>query len=396
MSDGHVLTGIRVLDLTRVLAGPWCTQMLSDFGADVVKVERPDVGDESRSLGPPYYKGDDGQQVSAYFCATNRGKRSVTLDLTSERDVATLRVLASQCDVLVENFKVGTLARHGLDYAVVSRTNPKVVYCSITGFGQTGPYAARPAYDTTVQGMGGLMSVTGPPDGAPGAGPTKAGVPVADVLTGVYALSGILMALLERHRSGLGQHIDLSLLDVSVNMLSVNATNFLASGEVPTRYGNELQGAVPSDAMQCKDGHLMIRVGTNPQFRKLCICLDLPLLADDPRFLTNELRMQHRHDLMATLRPAFEARTRDEWLAILSAGDVPCGPINDFADVFKDPQVRARENVVLLEKAGFEGFRVLANPFRLSRTPAIYASPPTTLGECAIDSFNPGGVWLAR
>ena len=367
--------------------------MLADFGADVIKVERPGSGDDSRGWGPPFYEGPNGQRASAYFCATNRGKRSVVLDLSVKQDVESIRQLANQCDVLVENFKAGTLRRLGLDYESLSKTNPRVVYCSITGFGQTGPYASRPGYDTIVQGLGGLMSITGRPDGTPGEGPTKVGAPVIDVMTGVYAFGGIALALLEREKSGKGQHIDLALLDVGVTALSVIAANYLASGKVPTRHGNELASAVPSDALRCTDGYVMIMVGTNAQFCKLCDCIGRPDVARDGRFLTNESRVKARTEIMGILLPVFAAQSRKYWIDVLSAAGVPCGPINEFDDVFADPQIQARGAVVTFADTPVGDIRVLGNPLQFSRTPVHPTSPPTQLGSTAIDPVNPGSVW---
>ena len=390
------LAGLRVLDLSRVLAGPWSTQLLADFGADVIKVERPGSGDDSRGWGPPYYEGHDGSRVSAYFCMTNRGKRSVTLDLNDERDLALLRSLALQCDVLVENFRVGTLARLGLDYASLAVDNPGLVYCSISGFGQDGPYAQRPGYDTIVQGQAGLMSITGLPDHSPGGGPLKVGAPVVDVMTGVYACCGILVALAERAHSGRGQFIDLALMDVGVTALSVMAGNFLASGQVPGRHGSALANAVPSDAIRCADGHVMIMVGTNLQFRRLCQCLDLPDLTADPRFATNECRVGSRDALMAILLPRFASRTRADLIESLSAAGVPCGPINDLGQVFEDPQIRHRSVAVDVSDDTFGQMRVLANPLRLSRTPPTHEAPPTRLGATSIDRTRPACHWPPR
>lgn len=393
MADEQPLAGIRVLDLSRVLAGPWCTQMLADFGADVIKVEKPGAGDDSRGWGPPYYSDSNGHRVSAYFCATNRGKKSVELDFEDPAQLEIVRKLASECDVLVENFKVGALGRRGLDYESIFEKNPKVVYCSITGFGQTGPLASRPGYDTIMQGMGGLMSVTGHPDHVPGGGPVKVGVPLTDIMTGVYAVTGILLALRQRDSSGKGQHIDLALLDVQVSSLSVIAANFLASGKVPGRHGNQLSNAAPSDAMVCNDGVVMIMVATNPQFRKLCRCMGLDSLYDDPRFASNELRVIARDELMEILRPVFKTRSRSEWIEQLSALGVPCGPVNDFADVYNDPQVQARGNLVSLSDPQFGDIRVAANPVRLSRTPAQYKPIPTKLGSAVHGDSEWSRIW---
>ncbi|WP_080704687.1 CaiB/BaiF CoA transferase family protein [Bordetella bronchiseptica] len=376
------MDGIRVLDLSRVLAGPWCTQMLADFGADVIKIERPGQGDDSRAWGPPFYESADGhERVSAYFCAANRGKRSVCLDLESEADRQALRELALRSDVLVENFKAGSLARHGLDYATLSALNPRLVYCSITGYGQTGPYAARPGYDSIIQAVGGMMSLTGLPDDAAGGGPQKTGIPIIDLMTGVYACCGVLMALREREASGQGQHLDLSLMDVQVSALSTLAANFLACGQAPQRNGNEHPTVVPGDAVQCLDGPLMLMVGNDRQFQRLCRHLDRESLARDPRYATNELRVQGKNALMAQLREAFRGQTRQYWLERLLAEGIPCGPIQTVAEVLADPHVRHRALVAAAPDPVFGEIRAMGSALRMSRTPARHGRAPTVLGE---------------
>jgi len=355
--------------------------MLADFGADVIKIEKPGAGDDSRVWGPPFYESPDGaNRVSAYFCAANRGKRSVCLDLNDPEDLETIRCLAAQSDILVENFKVGTLERFGLDYKTLSGVNPRLVYCSITGYGQAGPYASRPGYDSIVQAVGGMMSITGEPDGKPGAGPQKTGIPIIDLMTGVYASTGILMALRERDRSGLGQHLDMSLMDVQVATLSTLAANYLQSGEVPTRNGNEHPTVVPGDAVPCSDGTLMLMVGNERQFTRLCKRLELPALAEDPRFATNERRVEFKDLLMPKLREAFSQKPREHWMKLLLADGIPCGPINTISEVFDDPHVQAREAVVCATDPTFGEIRTVANPIRMSRTPAQARSAPTRLG----------------
>ena len=294
------LSGIRVLDLTRVLAGPWCTQNLADLGADVIKIERPGTGDDTRRWGPPYLKDAEGKDTSeaAYYLSANRNKRSVALDIATPRGAELVRRLAERSDVLVENFKVGGLKKYGLDYESLSKVNPRLIYCSITGFGQTGPYASRPGYDFMIQGMGGLMSITGERDDLPGGGPQKAGVAVADLMTGMYATVGILAALHERHASGLGQHIDMALLDCQVAMLANQNLNYMTSGQAPRRAGNAHQNLVPYQVFAASDGHLIVAVGNDNQFRAYCTVIGMPELADDPRFATNPGRVVHRDELV--------------------------------------------------------------------------------------------------
>ncbi|MDP3491914.1 MAG: CoA transferase [Hyphomonadaceae bacterium] len=381
--DGRgALDGLRVLDLSRVLAGPWCAQMLADLGADVIKVERPGRGDDSRALAPFLKDANDKETMeSAYFLCANRGKRSITLDLSSKSDQEKLRTLASMSDVVIENYKVGTLRRYGLDYETLSKENSRLIYCSITGFGQTGPYAQRAAYDTAVQAMGGLMSITGTPDSDSGGGPQKVGVPVVDVLTGVYASTGILAALNERTRSGLGQHIDISLLDVCIASLSNAAASFLLTSIEPVRSGNLHSTTAPSDLYRCSDGSIIINIGNNAQFIKLCNVLKLDAIAVDPRFSTNTQRLQHREELESAVRAAFARGSVRKWVAELEAASVPCGPINSFEDVFSDPQVKARGVVRKVKHSLGEDVSTVSNPIRLSRTPINYEKSAPLLGE---------------
>ncbi len=377
------LSGIRVLDLSRVLAGPWCTQNLADLGAEVIKIERPGSGDDTRGWGPPYLRDDHGQPTreAAYFLSTNRNKQSVALDMADPEGAEAVRELARHCDVVVENFKVGGLKRYGLDYDSLKAINPRLVYCSITGFGQNGPYAHRPGYDFMIQGMGGLMSITGERDGLPGAGPQKAGVAVSDLFTGMYGALAIVAALRERDRSGEGQHIDLALLDCHVAMLANQNLNFMTSGEAPQRAGNAHQNVVPYQVFASSDGHLIVAVGNDSQFRAFCITLERPELADDPRFATNSQRLVHRNILIPELEAEMLRRSRDEWLTALEAAGVPCGPINTLDQVFADPQVQARNIWREIPHALGSKAPTVASPMRFSATPVEYRHAPPLLGQ---------------
>ncbi len=370
------LTGIRVLDLSRVLAGPWAGQLLADLGAEVIKVERPGRGDDTRQWGPPFLEGPEGPAESAYFLCANRGKRSVCLDLTNAEDQQRCRELARQCDVVIENFKVGDAARRGLDYARLSARHPGLIYCSITGFGQTGPYRHRPGYDLLVQAMGGLMSITGAPDG----GPQKVGVAVTDIMTGLYATVGILAALHERQRSGLGQQIDLALLDVTAATLANQATNVLVGGIEPRRLGNAHPNIVPYQSMVCADGELVLAVGNDAQFARLCEVLGQPEWAEDVRFASNAARVAHRDELVPALTRVFLTGKRDDWLAQLETAGIPAGPINRVGEVFADPQIRARQMVVTMKHSNGAELTLPGNPIKLSRTPVFYDAPPPALG----------------
>ncbi len=380
---GGALGHLRVLDLSRVLAGPWASQVLADLGADVIKVERPGEGDDTRRWGPPWLLDAHGEVTgeSSYFLSANRGKRSVTIDLARPEGQALVRRLAGRADVLLENFRVGGLEQHGLGYAELSALNPRLVYCSITGFGQTGPYRHRAGYDFLLQGMGGLMSVTGAPDGAPGGGPMKVGVAVTDVLTGMYAATAVLAALAHRERSGRGQHVDLSLLDVQVAMLANQAQAYLTTGEPPGRLGNAHPSIVPYQAFATADGHLVLAVGNDGQFARLCAVLGRPALAVDPRFASNAARVEHRAALLAVLEPALAERPSAAWLGALEAAGVPCGPINDLRQVFDDPQVRHRGMRQEVEHPAGGRAALVASPIRLSGTPVALPSPPPTLGQ---------------
>jgi crotonobetainyl-CoA:carnitine CoA-transferase CaiB-like acyl-CoA transferase len=389
----QALAGVRVLDLSRVLAGPWCTQTLADLGADVIKVERPargaqPGGDDTRGWGPPFLKDTDGRETgeAAYFLGTNRNKRSITVDIAHPQGQALIRRLARQSDVFVENFKVGDMARYGLDSASLLALNPRLVCCSITGFGQTGPYRDRAGYDYAVQGMGGLMSVTGPSraeiaDDAPGGGPQKVGVAVADLFTGMYATTAILAALRHRDRSGEGQAIDMALLDTQVAMLANLGANYLATGVAPQRAGNAHQNIVPYQVFEVAEGHLILAVGNDGQFAKFCVVAGRPELARDERFARNADRVRHRHVLVPLLADLLKTRTRADWLAALEAAKVPCGPINDLADVFADPQVVERGMTVRLPHPLAGALDLVASPIKLSRTPVRYRSAPPLLGE---------------
>jgi len=378
-SLGH----IRVLDLSRVLAGPWCGQNLADLGADVIKIERPGSGDDTRAWGPPYLRDGDGADTSeaAYYLAANRGKRSVTLDIASADGQALLRQLVRHCDVVLENYKVGQLKKYGLDYESLKREKPDLVYCSVTGFGQDGPYAPRAGYDFIVQGIGGFMSITGERDALPGGGPQKAGVAVADLMTGMYATVAVLAALTHRDRTGEGQYIDMALLDVQVAMLANMGTNYLASGKPPARWGNAHPNIVPYQTFAAADGHLIVAVGNDGQFRKLAALLDQPQLADDERFATNPARVAHRDTLVPLLAELIATRPRAPLLAALEQAGVPAGPINDLEQVFDDPQVRARQLQIELPHPSAGKVNLVASPLRLSATPPNYQLPPPLLGQ---------------
>ncbi|MCX7361403.1 MAG: CaiB/BaiF CoA-transferase family protein [Alphaproteobacteria bacterium] len=375
---GLPLRSVRVLDLTRVLAGPWATQLLADLGAEVIKVERPGSGDDTRGWGPPFVDGDGRPGgVSAYFLCTNRGKRSVTVDMETPEGRTLVADLAAECDIMVENLKVGSLAKLGLDYASLARRNPRLIYCSITGFGQTGPHKDRTGYDLLVQAMGGLMSVTGEADGPP----TKVGVATADLFTGLYASNAILAALMERQESGLGQHIDLALLDVQIATLVNQASGYLASGKVPGRHGNAHPNIVPYQSFSARDGHIVVAVGNDTQFVRFAEVMGRPDLATDPRFSVNSARVIHRAELLAIIEPLIAARTASDILGALDRVNIPAGPINRLDQVFADPQIAAR-GLVVEPEAGATGKRspVVGNPIRFSRTPIDSAKPAPLLG----------------
>lgn len=377
------LSHIRVLDLSRVLAGPWAGQILGDLGAEVIKVERPGSGDDTRHWGPPYIKDAEGNdsREAAYFQSANRNKQSLTLDFTQAEGQRLVRELVAQCDVLLENFKVGGLAAYGLDYESLKAINPRLVYCSITGFGQTGPYAKRAGYDFMIQGLGGLMSLTGRPDGEEGAGPMKVGVALTDILTGLYATVGVLAALNQREQSGVGQHIDVALLDVQVACLANQAMNYLTTGVSPKRLGNAHPNIVPYQDFPSADGNFILAVGNDGQFRKFCEVAGIAHLADDSRFATNKARVAHRAELIPLLRQATVFKTTTQWIELLETAGVPCGPINDLQQVFADPQVQARGLRLDLPNALGSSTPQVASPLRLSATPVAYRSAPPLLGQ---------------
>jgi len=377
------LIGIRVLDLSRVLAGPMAAQTLADLGAEVIKVERPGRGDDTRAWGPPFLTDRGGRETgdSTYFACCNRGKKSVTVDLSTPPGQSIVRRLSGLCDVLIENYKVGDLARHGLDFAGLYAVNPRLVYCSISGYGQSGPYRSRPGYDPIAQAMGGLMSVTGERDELPGGGPQRVGVAVTDLLTASHAVSAILAALWNRERTGVGQHVDLGLLDVQVAAMINIAQAFLSADVIAARNGNAHPSVVPSQAFDCSDGKLMLVAGNDGQFAKLCELIGQPELARDPRFATNGARVRNREQITSALQRLLGLNTVAYWTDTLAKGGVPCGPINDIAEVFADPQVRHRGMRVEVEHPLVGALPVVASPLRLSRTPVEYRLPPPLLGQ---------------
>jgi len=385
------LNGIRVLDLSRVLAGPWCTQTLADLGADVIKIERPGVGDDTRTWGPPFLKNAEGRDTaeSAYYLGANRNKRSVTCDISQLEGQKLIRELVKYCDVFVENFKVGDMARYGLDYASLMAINPKLVYCSVTGFGQTGPYRDRAGYDYAIQGIGGLMSVTGERDDL-GGGPQKVGVAVADLFTGMYATVAILAALRHAERTGEGQQVDMALLDTQVAMLANLGSNYLVSGKVPARAGNAHQNIVPYQVFEVMPpegspsgtrDHLILAVGNDGQFAKFCAVAGCPELALNPLYALNADRVRHRAELIPLLESLMKTRTKADWLPSLEAAKVPCGAINSLGEVFADPQVLERNMVSHWPHPVEPGLRLVANPIKMSRTPVRQDLPPPMLGQ---------------
>ncbi|HSI58158.1 MAG TPA: CaiB/BaiF CoA-transferase family protein [Ideonella sp.] len=389
------LQGLKVLDLSRVLAGPWAGQMLGDLGADVIKVERPGAGDDTRTWGPPWVPQADGAESrqAAYFQCANRNKRSVAIDMATAEGQALVRELAAQADVVLENFKVGGLAAYGLDYESLKDVNPRLVYCSITGFGQTGPYAPRAGYDFLIQGMGGLMSLTGRSDAEDGAGPQKVGVALVDIMTGLYSSIAVLAALSHRDRTGEGQHIDMALLDVQVATLANQASNYLTSGTAPRRMGNAHPNIVPYQDFPTADGDMILAIGNDGQFAKFCAVAARPELAADTRFATNPARVANRAVLIPLLRQATVMKTTAEWIAALESAGVPCGPINRLPEVFADPQVVARGLRLELPHPAFGSVPLVANPIRLSATPVQYRQAPPTLGEHTAEVLRD---WLGR
>ncbi len=377
------LNHIRVLDLSRVLAGPWAGQTLADLGAEVIKVERPGIGDDTRGWGPPFLQDADGNPTSdaAYFLSANRGKKSVTIDFTCPAGRELVCRLAEKSDILLENFKVGGLAKYGLDYETLKQINPRLIYCSITGFGQTGPNRQRAGYDFLIQGMGGLMSVTGEPDGQPGGGPMKTGVAIVDIFTGMYASTAVLAALTHKERTGEGQHIDLALFDVQVATLANQAMNYLVSGKTPERLGNAHPNIVPYQALATADGHIILAVGNDGQFRKFCTLAGCAELADQARFATNATRVENRKELIPLIEEILQQRISADWIALFEEAGVPCGPINTLAEVFNEPQVEAREMRIDLKHQRAGEVPLVGNPMKFSRTPVEYQQAPPVLGE---------------
>ena len=377
------LSHIRVLDLSRVLAGPWCGQNLADLGAEVIKIERPGSGDDSRAFGPPWLKDASGKDTreSAYFASANRGKKSVTLNLSRPRGQEIARELARGCDVLVENYKVGDLARYGLGYDDLRKLNPRLIYASVTGFGQTGPYRERPGYDFMIQGMGGVMSITGERDDLPGGGPQRVGIPIADIMTGMYATIAICAALAHREKSGAGQHLDLALLDTQVGILSNQGMNYLATGTPPGRIGNAHPNIVPYQPFRTKDGDVILACGNDNLFGKFCEVAGCQHLAKDPRFATNAKRVENREEITRLLAEVFSKRTTRDWCDALEQAGVPNGPINNLKQVFDEPQVAARGMKIELEHAVAGRVPLIASPMKFSGTPLEFRSPPPVLGQ---------------
>ncbi|MGR2825353.1 CoA transferase [Acinetobacter sp. 1124_18A] len=377
------LNGIRVLDLSRVLAGPWCGQTLADLGAEVIKIERPKVGDDTRSWGPPWMKDDSGfdTQEAAYYQSTNRNKLSVAIDIASPDGQELIKALIQDTDVVIENYKAGSLKKYGLDYESLSAINPKLVYCSITGFGQTGPRAEEPGYDFIIQGMGGLMSVTGERDDLPGGGPQKVGVAFSDLATGLYSTIAIQAALLNRHVTGLGQYIDMALLDVQIATMANQGMNYLSSDNIPKRYGNAHANIVPYQVFKASDRDFIIACGNDTQFIQLCRSIGLPDLPNDVRFTRNADRIKHRDEIIEILSNHFLTKTADKWVDAIYAAKVPVGVINNLEQAFQEPQVIAREMLVEMNHPQREKLKVIGSPIKLSRTPVEYKTAPPLLGE---------------
>ena len=399
------LPHIKVLDLSRVLAGPWCTQILADLGADVVKVERPGVGDDTRHWGPPFLKDAQGQETqhAAYYTCANRNKRSITVDLAHPEGQALIRQMAAQSDVLVENFKVGGLKHYGLDYDSLKAVNPRLIYCSVTGFGQDGPYAERAGYDLMIQAMSGMMSITGRPDDVPGGGPQRVGVALTDIFTGVYAATAILAALEVRHRTGAGQHIDMALLDVGMAILANQAGGFLNTGKVPQRQGNSHPSLVPYQDFPTQDGAMLLAIGNDGQFSRFCEAAGHPALALDERYATNPQRVQHRDTLVPLLMEITRTRTTVAWIALLEHKAVPCGPINDIAQGFADAQVQSRGlalnqacSPVAQAQTAINSIASVASPLRLQATPPVLHRAPPALGEHTDEVLAELGLDAAR
>jgi formyl-CoA transferase len=399
------LAHLKVLDLSRVLAGPWCTQMLADLGADVIKVERPGAGDDTRHWGPPFMQdaqGNDTDQAT-YFTACNRNKRSITLDMAQPEGQALIRQMALQSDILVENFKVGGLKSYGLDYASLKALNPRLIYCSVTGFGQDGPYAERAGYDLMIQAMSGMMSITGRADDVPGGGPQRVGVAITDILTGVYACSAILAAIEVRHTSGEGQHIDMALLDVGMAMLGNQGAGFLNTTRVPQRQGNSHPSLAPYQDFATLDGAMLLAIGNEGQFSRFCEAVQHPEWAIDPRFASNTLRVHHREALVALMLPVTRSQTTAHWTQLLEDKAVPCGPINDIGQAFADAQVKARGLVVNQPVApvayvltAIKTIATVASPLRLTATPPVLRRAPPALGEHTDEVLAELGLDMAQ
>ena len=377
------LNHLRILDLSRVLAGPWCGQNLADLGADVIKIERPGKGDDTREWGPPFLKNAQGDNTTeaAYYLAINRNKRSITLDISTPEGQSVIKKLVATSDVVIENYKVGQLKKYGLDYDSLKEIKKDLIYCSITGFGQTGPYAQRPGYDFIVQGMGGFMSVTGERDDLPGGGPQKAGVAITDIFTGMYATTSILAALAHRDKTGEGQSIDMALLDVQVAIMATMASNYLTTGVAPKRWGNAHPNVVPYQTFQTQDGWIIVATGNDSQYRKFVEAGGSPEMASDPRFLTNPLRIQNRDELIPMLREMTLKKSKQAWISLLEKVGVPCGPINDLSEVFENEQVIARNIKQTIHHPMGDMVNLVASPMRLSKTPATIRTPPPTLGQ---------------
>jgi crotonobetainyl-CoA:carnitine CoA-transferase CaiB-like acyl-CoA transferase len=394
MSGPRLLEGIKVLDLSRVLAGPWAGQLLADYGADVIKVERPESGDDTRGWGPPWWGEGDGR-AAAYYLSANRGKRSIAVDIASPEGIALVKQLAAEADVLIENYKVGQLAKYGLDFAALSALNPKLIYCSVTGYGQDGPYAQAAGYDFAIQATGGLMSVTGEKHGTPGSEPQKVGVAVSDLFTGLYSVSAILAAYIERLRTGKGRHIDAALLDVQVAMLANQASNYMVSGKTPQRMGNAHVNIVPYQVFATKDGHIVVAVGNDGQFQRFCALAGDAALAQDPRFATNPARVERRDELVPILAAWMLKRTTAEWTALFEPNAVPCAPILDLPGVFQHPQVVSRG----MRIEGVNGVPMVASPMRFDGERAVSPLPPPTLdehGDALRRALSGGTGWPAR
>ena len=377
------LSHIRVLDLSRVLAGPWCTQNLADLGADVIKVEKPGEGDDTRHWGPPFARDQNGHETleSAYFISINRNKRSITVDISKPEGQELIRQLTKESDVVIENYKVGQLKKYGLDYDSLKQIKPDLIYCSITGFGQTGPYSKRPGYDFIVQGMGGFMSVTGEADDFPGASPQKAGVAIADIFTGMYATTSILAAIAYKNHTGEGQYIDLALLDTQIAVMANVASAYLCSDEIPKRWGNASPTIVPYQTLPTSDGWMIVAAGNNSQFRHFVTAGNEAHLADNPLYSENPMRVQNRDQLVPLLEAMTRKKTRAEWIALLETANVPCGPINNFQEVFENEQVKARDIQIHVPHPTAGNMKLVASPMRLSKTPVEVRMAPPTLGQ---------------